>query len=62
MLGHIFSHVARRAQIAPMLRAYQNLRLPRTAETQLSSRMNQKVLPPPTAFARARARADPRAV
>ena len=41
MLGHIFSHVAHAAQIAPLLRAYQGLRLPRTAETQRSSRVNQ---------------------
>src|SRR5882724_11882776 len=36
-----------------MLRAYQDLRLPRTAETQLSSRLNQKArdLTPPLAFA-----------
>jgi len=51
VLGNIFSHLAHPAQIAPMLRAYQDLRLPRTAETQLSSRLNQKardLAPPPT--------------
>ena len=42
MLGNIFSRLAHPAQIAPMLRAYQDLRLPRTAETQFSSRLNQK--------------------
>lgn len=43
VLGRLFSHVSDKAQIKPLLEAYQALRLPRTAETQASSRLNQKI-------------------
>ncbi|KAF8581960.1 FAD/NAD(P)-binding domain-containing protein [Ramaria rubella] len=42
-IGNIFSRLSHPAQIAPMLNAYQDLRFPRAAATQLSSRLNQKI-------------------
>ena len=43
VLGNIFSRLSHKDQIAPFLRAYQDLRLPRTAATQASSRLNQHI-------------------
>ncbi|KAJ7165085.1 hypothetical protein C8R46DRAFT_1098142 [Mycena filopes] len=42
-LGVLFSRVTSRRQIRPLLDAYQTLRHPRTTETQLASRLNQKI-------------------
>ncbi|KAH9940626.1 hypothetical protein B0H21DRAFT_575727 [Amylocystis lapponica] len=42
-LGVLLSHVSARSQLAPLLHAYETLRLPRTADTQASSRLNQKI-------------------
>ena len=43
VLGNLFSRVSHPSQIAPLLRAYEALRLPRTADTQASSRLNQHI-------------------
>ncbi|KAJ6481022.1 FAD/NAD-P-binding domain-containing protein [Mycena sanguinolenta] len=43
VLGVLFSHITSRRQIRPLLQAYQALRYPRTTDTQLASRLNQKV-------------------
>ncbi|KAJ7777981.1 hypothetical protein DFH07DRAFT_796882 [Mycena maculata] len=43
VLGILFSHITSRRQIQPLLEAYQTLRYPRTTETQLASRANQKI-------------------
>ncbi|KAJ7701904.1 FAD/NAD(P)-binding domain-containing protein [Mycena rosella] len=43
VLGVLFSHITSRGQIRPLLEAYQALRHPRTTETQLASRLNQKI-------------------
>ena len=43
VLGRLLSHVSRSSQVAPLLRAYESLRLPRTAMTQASSRQNQHI-------------------
>lgn len=43
VLGSLFSRLAHPAQIAPLLRAYEGLRLQRTAGTQASSRLNQHI-------------------
>ncbi|KAJ7883268.1 hypothetical protein B0H13DRAFT_2538404 [Mycena leptocephala] len=43
VLGVLFSHITSRRQIRPFLDAYQALRYPRTTETQLASRLNQKI-------------------
>ncbi|KAK7042250.1 FAD/NAD(P)-binding domain-containing protein [Favolaschia claudopus] len=43
VLGILFSHVTSRRQIGPLLRAYQALRYPRTTDTQLAARLNQKI-------------------
>ncbi|KAJ7481761.1 hypothetical protein FB451DRAFT_136739 [Mycena latifolia] len=43
VLGVLFSHITSRRQIRPLLEAYQALRYPRTTETQLASRLNQKI-------------------
>lgn len=43
VLGNLFSRLTHHAQIAPLLHAYQDLRLPRTAATQASSRLNQHI-------------------
>ena len=43
VLGNLFSHLSDRSQIAPLLHAYEQLRLPRTSDTQASSRLNQKI-------------------
>lgn len=43
VLGRLLSHVSRPSQVAPLLHAYESLRLPRTAATQVSSRLNQHI-------------------
>ncbi|KAF7373894.1 FAD/NAD P-binding domain-containing protein [Mycena sanguinolenta] len=43
VLGVLFSRVTSRQQVLPLLRAYQNLRYPRTTATQLAARANQKI-------------------
>ena len=43
VLGNLFSHLSSKDQIAPLLRAYQDLRLSRTAATQASSLLNQHI-------------------
>ncbi|KEP50186.1 FAD/NAD-binding domain protein [Rhizoctonia solani 123E] len=43
VLGNLFSRVSDPAQIPYFLRAYETLRLPRTANTQAQSRLNQKI-------------------
>lgn len=43
VLGSLFSHLTHPAQIHPLLKAYEKLRHTRTAKTQASSRMNQRV-------------------
>ncbi|KIJ60015.1 hypothetical protein HYDPIDRAFT_32595 [Hydnomerulius pinastri MD-312] len=43
VIGNLFSHVSSRAQITPLLHAYQSIRYARTAETQGSSRLNQRI-------------------
>jgi len=43
VIGNVFSYLSNRAQIKPLLLAYQELRLSRTSDTQLSSRLNQKI-------------------
>ncbi|KII92656.1 hypothetical protein PLICRDRAFT_480035 [Plicaturopsis crispa FD-325 SS-3] len=43
VLGNLFSRISDRSQIAPLLHAYQDLRLPRCSDTQASSRQNQKI-------------------
>lgn len=43
LIGNLFSRISHPSQIKPILLAYQDLRLPRTAQTQRSSRLNQKI-------------------
>ena len=43
VLGNLFSRLSHPSQIAPLLHAYQSLRLKRTADTQASSRLNQHI-------------------
>lgn len=43
VLGNIFSRLTDSQQIPGFLQSYQSLRLSRTAETQMSSRLNQKI-------------------
>jgi salicylate hydroxylase len=43
VLGNLFSRLSNRSQIVFLLHAYQCLRLPRTSETQASSRLNQHI-------------------
>ncbi|KAF7342099.1 FAD/NAD-P-binding domain-containing protein [Mycena venus] len=43
VLGVLFSHITSRRQIRPLLQAYQDLRYPRTTDTQLAARANQKI-------------------
>ncbi|GBE85602.1 FAD-dependent monooxygenase OpS4 [Sparassis crispa] len=42
-LGKLLSHLSSMEQLTALLNAYQDLRLPRTAATQASSRLNQKI-------------------
>jgi salicylate hydroxylase len=43
VLGNLFSHLTDASQIPYFLRAYETLRLSRTANTQAQSRLNQKI-------------------
>ncbi|KAI0702382.1 FAD/NAD-P-binding domain-containing protein [Cerioporus squamosus] len=43
VLGNLLSRLTSPAQLKPLLQAYEDLRLPRTAETQRQSRLNQKI-------------------
>ena len=43
VLGNLFSHISEPSQIPYFLRAYEQLRLKRTAAIQSSSRLNQKI-------------------
>ncbi|KZT03048.1 FAD/NAD(P)-binding domain-containing protein [Laetiporus sulphureus 93-53] len=43
VLGNLLSHISSMSQVKPLLYAYESLRLSRTAETQASSRLNQKI-------------------
>ncbi|KAG9012944.1 hypothetical protein FRB90_006426, partial [Tulasnella sp. 427] len=43
VLGNLFSRLSHPSQIAPLLYAYETLRLPRTAQVQASSRLNQYI-------------------
>jgi hypothetical protein len=43
VLGNLLSRISRRSQLRPLLQAYQDLRLPRTAAVQRSSRLNQHI-------------------
>ena len=43
VLGNLLSRLAHPDQLPILLQAYQDLRLPRTAETQNQSRLNQKI-------------------
>ncbi|TBU42614.1 FAD/NAD(P)-binding domain-containing protein [Dichomitus squalens] len=43
VLGNLLSRLEHPSQLSALLQAYQDLRLPRTAETQNQSRLNQKI-------------------
>lgn len=43
VLGNLFSRLAHRSQILPLLHAYQSIRYDRATATQLSSRLNQHI-------------------
>ncbi|KAI0808369.1 FAD/NAD(P)-binding domain-containing protein [Fomes fomentarius] len=43
VLGNLLSRVSHPSQLAALLQAYEDLRLPRTAETQNQSRLNQEI-------------------
>ena len=43
VLGNLLSRISHISQLRPLLKAYQDLRLPRTAATQESSRLNQHI-------------------
>ena len=43
VLGNLLSRLAHPAQLPVFLQAYEDLRLPRTAETQTQSRLNQTI-------------------
>jgi len=43
VLGNLLSRISHISQLGPLLKAYQDLRLPRTAEMQASSRLNQQI-------------------
>lgn len=43
VLGSLFSHLSHHAEIPILLKAYERLRHTRTAKTQASSRLNQRV-------------------
>ena len=42
-LGALLARLAHPAELAPLLRAYEDLRMPRTAETQRQSRLNRRI-------------------
>jgi len=43
VLGNLLSRISHLSQLGPLLKAYQDLRLPRTAMVQESSRLNQHI-------------------
>ena len=43
VLGNLLSRISHISQLGPLLKVYQDLRLPRTAEMQASSRLNQHI-------------------
>jgi len=43
VLGNLLSRISHISQLGPLLKAYQDLRLPRTAKMQASSRLNQHI-------------------
>lgn len=43
VLGNLLSRISHISQLGPLLKAYQDLRLPRTAAVQESSRLNQHI-------------------
>lgn len=43
VLGNLLSRISHLSQLGPLLQAYQDLRLPRTAMVQESSRLNQHI-------------------
>jgi len=43
VLGNLLSRISHISQLGPLLKAYQDLRLPRTAMVQESSRLNQHI-------------------
>lgn len=43
VIGNLFSHLTSKAQIPAILKAYESLRLPRSSDTQASSRLNQHI-------------------
>ena len=43
VLGNLLSRLTHPSQLPALLQAYEDLRLPRTAETQNQSRLNQKI-------------------
>ncbi|KAH9850511.1 FAD/NAD-P-binding domain-containing protein [Lenzites betulinus] len=43
VLGNLLSRLNQPSQLQPLIQAYEDLRLPRTAETQRQSRLNQKI-------------------
>jgi salicylate hydroxylase len=43
VLGNLLSRISHISQLGPLLKAYQDLRLPRTADVQESSRLNQTI-------------------
>lgn len=61
VLGNLFSRLSHASQIAPLLHAYEGLRLPRTADTQASSRLNQHIFHLPDGPEQAARDADMRA-
>ena len=61
VLGNLFSRLTHASQIGPLLRAYEGLRLRRTANTQASSRLNQKIFHLPDGPAQEARDADMRA-
>ena len=61
VLGNLFSRISHPSQIAPLLKAYEKLRLPRTASTQASSRLNQHVFHLPNGVEQEQRDADMRA-
>lgn len=43
VLGNLLSRISHISQLRPLLKAYEDLRLPRTATVQESSRLNQRI-------------------
>jgi salicylate hydroxylase len=61
VLGNLFSRLSHPSQIKPLLKAYEKLRLQRTANTQASSRLNQRIFHLPDGPAQEARDADMRA-